>query len=200
MGNNLSRVCLSVCSGCNFWTTVTRNALACLSLHLKWIKIPHACLKGQGNLKVHTISRWNDRKSLRLNFLETMAASATIRSERSTQIICHSCFQCDSVLEQALRLRLHKPSTSPVFFVSFKNGFTAVLWCCLHVTLKKIKGAAHKNGGIFSTWKRVLKCCICVLKTLNHMFLDQYSSAPGATFWNKSYCHMSGQVSPDHTV
>ena len=37
-----------------------------------------------------------------------------------------------------LRLRLHGPPMS-LFFVPFKNGFNAVLWCCLHITSKRSK-------------------------------------------------------------
>ena len=46
-------------------------------------------------------------------------------------------------------------------FVPFKNGFNAVLWCCSHIML--IKGAAHKNGGIGSTWKRAFTTCMCTV-------------------------------------
>ena len=39
---------------------------------------------------------------------------------------------------------------------SFENGFNAVPWCCLHTTLKKIKGAAHNNSDVDGTCKRGL--------------------------------------------
>ena len=32
------------------------------------------------------------------------------------------------------------------FLVPFKNGFNAVLWFCLHVLVKKIRGATYKHG------------------------------------------------------
>ena len=43
-----------------------------------------------------------------------------------------------------LKARLHVPSTAP-FSVPFGNGFHAVLCCCLHITLKKIKVATHRT-------------------------------------------------------
>ena len=36
------------------------------------------------------------------------------------------------------KVRLHKPSTSS-FIAPFKNGFDAVLFCCLHITSKRSK-------------------------------------------------------------
>ena len=46
-------------------------------------------------------------------------------------------------------------STSP-FFVPFKNGFNAILWCCLHITSKRTD-AAYENGDIDGTCKQALK-------------------------------------------
>ena len=42
------------------------------------------------------------------------------------------------------------------FFVLLKIGFIAVLWCCSHIMLKKIKGSGYKNGDIDGTCKRAL--------------------------------------------
>ena len=38
---------------------------------------------------------------------------------------------------------LRVPQTSP-FLVPFKNGFYADPWCCLHITLKRLKVALIK--------------------------------------------------------
>ena len=46
-------------------------------------------------------------------------------------------------------------STLPCF-VPLKNGFNTVLWWCLHTTLPKIGGAAHKNCDVDGTCKRSL--------------------------------------------
>ena len=51
--------------------------------------------------------------------------------------------------------RLHVPSTSP-FFVPFKNGFNAVPWCYLHVTLKRSKVPLTK----------IVTLTVCVNKAL----------------------------------
>ena len=57
---------------------------------------------------------------------------------RPIEMLGNSCEQFCPILYPSLRLRLHVPSTSPLF-VPFKNGFSAVLCCCLHVTSNRSK-------------------------------------------------------------
>ena len=47
---------------------------------------------------------------------------------------CHDITSC----AQHIRPRLHIDSTVYItVFVPFKNGFNAIMWCCLHVTTKR---------------------------------------------------------------
>ena len=60
---------------------------------------------------------------------------------------------------QTLQPGLHVMFFTP-FFLPFKNGLNAFLWWCLHMTLKyvkKIKGAADKNGAKNGTCKPSLR-------------------------------------------
>ena len=43
------------------------------------------------------------------------------------------------------------------FFEPFKNGLNVVPWHCLYINIRKIKGAAHKNGDIDATCKQILR-------------------------------------------
>ena len=55
-----------------------------------------------------------------------------------------------------MKLHLQVPSTSP-FFVPFKNGFNGDPMVLFTHNVKKIKGAAHKNGDVDGRCKRGLR-------------------------------------------
>ena len=66
-----------------------------------------------------------------------------------------------------LKSCLHVPPTSP-FFAPFKNGFNAVLWCCLHIAVKRIRWG-WQNGDADYMKTRVEWCTF--LKTQSFLFV-----------------------------
>ena len=72
--------------------------------------------------------------------------------------VLHWSFARNTVCETKLKVRLHAPSTS-LFFVPFKNGFSAVLLCCLH-SISKISKVPVIKGGIdealIQKWKKLV--------------------------------------------
>ena len=59
----------------------------------------------------------------------------------SMKKLCQPCrFSCDFRFMWTIYLRfVYTYRQSHPFFVLFKNGFNAVLWCCLHITLERSK-------------------------------------------------------------
>ena len=54
---------------------------------------------------------------------------------------------------QVLIKALFTRTINVTVFAPFKNGFGAVLWCCVHITLKDQRFRSQKNGNIDDMWK-----------------------------------------------
>ena len=123
-------------------------------------------------------------QNVELNINVYISANPTRRKRRSQSSRTHASLSCSTSGEEcgscpwtdnasyrtllidsmryrmnALRLRLHVPSTSP-FFVPFQKWVQCSPMMLLTHNIKKIKGAVHKNGDTDCTCKRslILQC------------------------------------------
>ena len=62
-----------------------------------------------------------------------------------------------------LKMEMIIRKSMALFIVPFKIGFSAVLWCCSHVTSKRSKVPLHKNGMCKQALVMKQRCCVFLL-------------------------------------
>ena len=119
-----------------------------------------------------------------------------ITSQSQSKSLCTFLVFLPASDNRELRLRLHVPPMS-LFFVPFKNGFNAVLWCCLHITSKRSKVPLTKTvtltvreneslpvSPIFSFLCELLSVFVSLLRLVVFVLLALPEALPNKEFTN----------------
>ena len=98
------------------------------------------------------------RTSSRITNRRRITCSESRRTTNTERVIlpCPLNSSLSRVSISTFRVCLHLPSKSP-FLLDDWNGFSVVLWCCLHVTSRISKVSLPKNGDVDGACKQALK-------------------------------------------